>query len=132
MQPGSDPGKLIRVVLADDQAEFRRAIRDLLGRVGHFEVVGEAADGEKAIEAVRETQPDVVILDLAMPHMDGLQAIPEIRSASPDTKIIVLSSMVDFQDAGTLAKKQGADAVFEKNTRPQELAQAIVDLVRPE
>ena len=95
-------------------------------------MVGEAADGERAIAAVRETRPDAVILDLAMPYMDGLRAIPDIREASPDTKIVVLSSMVDFQDAGSLAKTRGADAVFEKNVRPQELAKAIVDLVRPE
>ena len=132
MPPGSDSGKLIRVVLADDQAEVRDALRNFLGRVGQFEIVGEAGDGAKAIDAVRETQPDAVLLDLAMPHMDGLQAIPEIRSASPDTKIVVLSSMVNFHDAGNLATSQGADAVFDKNTRPQELAAAIADLVLPE
>ena len=129
MASGTAPTDLIRVVIADDQAEVRRALKTILERDGRFEVVSEASEGAQAIEAVKAAQPHALILDLAMPNVDGLRAIPVIRSASPDTKIVVLSSMVDFQDAGTLAETQGADAVFDKHVAPDELKTAIVELV---
>ncbi|MFN3928559.1 MAG: response regulator [Thermoflexus sp.] len=81
----------IRILIADDHAIVRAGIRALLQLHPDFEVVGEAADGHEAILQVRRLQPDVVLMDLAMPGMDGLAATHEIRRIAPQTRILVLS-----------------------------------------
>lgn len=121
--------KAIRVVLADDQPEVRRALMTYLGRDGRFEVVGEAGDGQEAVALVASERPDVVIMDLAMPNMNGLQATKDIRERSPDTRIIVLSSVVPFAGTEGDALALGAHAVFDKYTHPKKLIKAIVSAV---
>jgi len=81
----------IRVLLADDTAEYRQLLRVILEQDGRFEIVAEAVDGAEAVRSCTAERPDVVVLDLAMPVLDGLQAIPLIRAASPETAIVVLS-----------------------------------------
>jgi len=78
----------IRVVIVDDTEDLRFLLRTALTRAG-MEVVAEAPDGRLGIDAVRETQPDVVLLDLAMPVMDGRAALPQIRREAPAARIIV-------------------------------------------
>ena len=109
----------IRVVLADDTEDLRSLMRTLLEREG-FEVVGEAGDGLEAIDLAVRTQPDLLLLDLAMPALDGLEALPRIRSEAPRTKVVVLSG---FQAAqiGDEARQGGAHAYIEKGTGPVEL-----------
>lgn len=80
-----------RVVIADDSEDVRFLLRLRFERGGEFIVVGEADNGRDAVTLVAEHRPDVIVLDLAMPHMDGLQAAAAIRRAHPDTAIIVLS-----------------------------------------
>lgn len=80
-----------RVILIDDAADLRTLVTRLLNRDGRFEVVAEAGDGRAGVEAVREQQPDAVLLDLAMPEMDGLQALPLIRKACPAAKVVILT-----------------------------------------
>lgn len=116
----------IRIILADDQPEVRRALKIYLGRDGRFEVVGEAEDGQEAVALVASQRPDVVIMDLAMPNMNGLQATKEISERSPDTKIIVLSSVAPFAGNQDDALALGAHAVFDKYTHPKKLIKAIV------
>lgn len=118
--------KPIRVVLADDQAEVRRALTRHLTRDGRFEIVGEAQDGEEAVKLVVSQLPDVVIMDLAMPNMNGLQAIKEITEHSSATKIVVLSATVPFSDTRDDALSLGAHAVLDKNTHPKKLIKALV------
>jgi DNA-binding NarL/FixJ family response regulator len=81
----------IRVLIADDYMPFRIMLRYLLDAQDDIVVVGEAPDGEVAVRLADELEPDVVLLDLAMPRLDGWEAIPLVRDAAPDAKIIVLS-----------------------------------------
>lgn len=80
------------LVLVDDAREVRGVIKALLRRDRSFSVIGEAGDGAQGVEVVRELQPDLVLLDLAMPVMDGLTALPLMLRAAPDTGVIVLSA----------------------------------------
>ena len=80
----------IRVVLCDDTRDIRLLLSLALELAGGFEVVGEAADGSEAIAQVTAHQPDVVLLDLAMPVLDGLQALPHIRERAPGSLVATL------------------------------------------
>ncbi|HET9501878.1 MAG TPA: response regulator [Marmoricola sp.] len=80
-----------RVLLVDDAEDLRDVLRLKLERHQGYEVVGEAGDGAEGIELARRLQPDLVLLDLAMPRMDGLEALPLIREAAPAAQVVVLS-----------------------------------------
>lgn len=82
-----------RAVIADDDADIRLLTRRYLDRSGRFTVVAEAGDGQQAIEAAQEHQPDVTLLDLLMPDTDGLTALSHIRTVAPGTTVIVVSGM---------------------------------------
>jgi DNA-binding NarL/FixJ family response regulator len=109
----------IRVVIADDHAIVREGVKALIGLADDIEVVGEAADGREAIARVSECEPDVVLMDIAMPDLGGLEATVEIRKQHPRTRILVLSQYEDreyirrFLKAGVsgyvLKKSAGSD-----------------------
>jgi DNA-binding NarL/FixJ family response regulator len=80
-----------RILLVDDHPLTRSALAGLLTQHG-FAVVGEAADGEEAIEAAASLQPDLVLLDLSMPGLDGLSALPRLREAARDCEVVVLTA----------------------------------------
>jgi len=82
---------MITVLLADDLEEYRVLLRKMLEMDGRFSVVGEAPDGHAAVRLAQETDPDVVLLDIAMPEMDGLEAIPRIREVAPRSRVVMLS-----------------------------------------
>ena len=92
---------MIRVLIVDDHTVVRQGLRFLLQQESDIEVVGEAADGNEAIEAVREQVPAVVLLDLLMPNTDGLSALRVIKRISPATQVVILTS------------HQGDDQLFE-------------------
>lgn len=103
----------IRVVLVDDVPELRLLVRLTLEEDPQIEVVGEAANGREGVAIVRDTKPDLVLLDLSMPDMDGLEAIPLIRSASDGARVVVLSG----HEAGRVsleALDQGASRYINK------------------
>lgn len=81
----------IAVFVADDHSIVREGLRQMLVRSRDLELVGEAADGEAAVKEIRRLQPDVAILDIAMPMVSGLECIPLIKHDSPDTAIVILS-----------------------------------------
>ena len=80
-----------RVVLADDHKAFREVLRSLLQRDPDIEVVGEAGDGSEALDLVRSTQPDVIVMDIRMPKINGVAALRQLVADHPAVKVIVLS-----------------------------------------
>ncbi|GAA1236896.1 DNA-binding NarL/FixJ family response regulator [Microbacterium phyllosphaerae] len=115
---------MIRVVLVDDQALFRAGIRMLLASQPDIDVVGEAGDGREAIELVRATRPDVVLMDIRMPVMDGLTATAEILT-QPDPPRIVMLTTFDLDEAAARAIRQGASGFLLKDADPEFLLAAI-------
>ena len=93
----NDRSESIRILLVDDEEEFRAAARKALGRRG-FDVT-EADGGERAIELIRSSPPDVVLLDLRMEDMDGIDTLEELRSIEPDLPVIILTGLGGFDDA---------------------------------
>lgn len=113
----------IRLVLVDDHAIVREGLRTILEAEG-FEVVGEAADAETALELVPVVDPDVVLLDLLMPGMDGIEAIRRLRARDPNRKILMLTSATeDFAVREALAA--GACGYVPKGVGRSELGGAI-------
>ena len=120
-----------RVLLVDDSDDMRMLLRIKLESWDHYEVVGEAGDGESAVRLATEQQPDLVMLDLAMPEMDGLQALPLIREAVPHVRVVVLSGF----DQGLMADKAraaGADGFVEKGVPMEDLARVVDELLSSE
>lgn len=81
----------MRILVADDHAIVREGLKQLLNGQKNMEVVGEAADGQEALEKARALCPDVALLDISMPRLSGLDAVRLIKEASPETQIVVLS-----------------------------------------
>jgi DNA-binding NarL/FixJ family response regulator len=100
---------VLRVLLADDTAMIRTLLRRALEIDTSVQVTGEATNGVEAVAMAARDQPDVILLDLAMPVMEGLQAIPEIRRCSPNTRIVVLSAF-DASEMEDRALRAGAMA----------------------
>jgi DNA-binding NarL/FixJ family response regulator len=117
----------LRTVLVDDVEDLRALLRVLLAQDGRFDIVGEATNGEEAIDVVGRLQPDVVVLDLAMPIMDGLTALPALRKAAPNARIVVLSGL-PIEDSGPAAVDAGAVGYIEKGRDIPSLADDIFDL----
>lgn len=116
----------IRIVVVEDHDALRRLTLLWIEDDARFEVVGEAADGLEAIEAVTAQVPDAVLLDLALPQLDGLSAIPFLRSAAPGAPIVVYSNHDEY---GRLAARRGAAAVIPKTQPLSEVLDEIARLV---
>ncbi|HTZ85243.1 MAG TPA: response regulator transcription factor [Solirubrobacteraceae bacterium] len=119
---GSANGEL-RVVLADDHHFFRDGLRAVLAEDG-IVVVGDASDGRGAISLVRETTPEVLVLDLHMPDISGIDAIRELAVTDPAVRIIVLTVSADEEDARE-ALAAGASGYLLKDTRTSDIPGAI-------
>ena len=115
---------MIRVALVDDQALFRAGIRMLVDSQPDLEVVAEAADGREAVDAVRQTRPDVVLMDIRMPVMDGLAATAELLT-DPEPPRIVMLTTFDLDEAAARAIRQGASGFLLKDADPEFLLAAI-------
>jgi two-component system response regulator NreC len=114
----------IRVLLADDQAMVRAAVRRLLEANPRFLVCGEAETGAEAVRASKDLKPDVVILNIAMPQMNGFEAARMIRSIHPHSAIVILSSHKNQQFEAE-ARRVGAQAFVSKGDAAKELVNAI-------
>jgi DNA-binding NarL/FixJ family response regulator len=116
-------GDVIRVLVVDDDALVRVGLSMVLGAGEDIEVVGEAANGAAAVEAVRALRPDVVLMDIRMPGMDGLAAIEALRG-EPSVSIIVLTTF-DTDEHILRALRLGANGFLLKDTAPMEILHAI-------
>jgi DNA-binding NarL/FixJ family response regulator len=114
----------IRTMVVDDHAAFRAGLRALLDAVPDIEVVDEAATGEQALILAPVAQPDVVLLDLAMPGMGGIAATERLIGALPHVRVLILS-MADDDDSVFAAMRAGARGYVLKGARRAELVRAV-------
>ncbi|MGA9351021.1 MAG: response regulator transcription factor [Anaerolineae bacterium] len=122
---------MIRVIVADDHHLVRQGIRALLERADDIEVVGEAADGQEAVELVQRLAPDVLVIDIAMPRLDGTQATERVRALGVATQVVILSMHSDE----TLVRqtlRSGARGYLLKRSVTEELMLAVRAAVRGE
>lgn len=115
---------MIKVLLVDDQSLIRQGLRALLELEVDLEIVGEAENGENAINLVEQLQPDVVLMDIRMPIMDGVAATKEIQNRFPNTKVLVLTTFDDDEYVKAVLQN-GAMGYLLKDTPSEELAVAI-------
>jgi DNA-binding NarL/FixJ family response regulator len=113
----------LRVIVADDDALARRVVRDALQADGVI-VIADAADGREAVELTVHYKPDVVVMDVAMPHMDGLEATRAIAERVPTAKVVMLTATDDLE-LGLVALRAGAVGFLPKTSPPESLAQAL-------
>jgi DNA-binding NarL/FixJ family response regulator len=119
----SNFGEALRIVLADDHRLFREGLRGMLQADG-MEVVGEAADGARAVTLARELAPDLVVMDLNMGSSSGLQAIGQVASACPDVRVVVLTVSDDRGDV-LRALAAGARGYLLKDTSVDQLMTCV-------
>ena len=118
------PVSPIRVLLVDDHAMVRRGMRDFLDLHDDLEVVGEASDGNGALEAAAALRPDVVVMDLVMPGLDGIAATAEIKARHAAIEVVVITSFIE-EDRVTAAIEAGASGFLLKDAEADDLAAAI-------
>ncbi len=121
----------IRVLIADDHAIVRKGLRALLNEIEEMAIVGEAADGRQAVDLAAETRPDVVLMDIVMPHMDGIEATRQITAGRPKTRVLALTSFA-ADDKLFPAIKAGALGYLLKDSDPEDLVRAIRQVHRGE
>lgn len=123
VQPASEPVQ-IRVVLADDHPIVRDGLKKLLVLEEDIAVVGEASDGREVLDVIQNTKPDVVVLDLRMPHMDGLSALEAIQRLENKPRVIILTASEDKNEF-VQAMKLGCSGIVLKQTAPELIVKSI-------
>jgi two-component system, NarL family, nitrate/nitrite response regulator NarL len=114
----------IRVLIADDHTLFRDGLRKLLEEQHDFSVVGDAADGEMVVALARQTQADIILLDLAIPRLDGMEVLRELSASGIPARTILLTESVDREQI-VRALKLGAYGVVLKDSTSQRLFDSI-------
>jgi DNA-binding NarL/FixJ family response regulator len=112
-------------LVVDDDDDARAILTTALRRDGRFEVVGDARDGETAVARARELEPDLVLLDLAMPGMGGLEALPLLREASPSSRVVVVSGFPNDR-LEAVTRSSGAVGYVTKGLSPRRTVEEIV------
>jgi DNA-binding NarL/FixJ family response regulator len=124
---------MLRILLADDHAVIRRALRCILETEAGWEICAEAKDGEEAVALAAEHTPDIVILDLVMPGLNGMEAARKIRSLRPEAQIaIVTAMMTESDELMRAAMAAGARAYLPKSEAEWHLVPAVRALARHE
>lgn len=114
----------IRIVIADDHPIVRDGIKRLLALESDIDVVGEAGDGRSVLDVVHETNPDVLLLDLRMPHLDGLGALETLQQTNKRTRVIILTASEDKNEF-VQAMKLGCSGIVLKQTAPELIVKSI-------
>jgi two-component system invasion response regulator UvrY len=115
---------IVKVGIVDDHAIVRAGLKQFLSEMVDLRVVGEASSGREAIDLVRTTELDVIIMDLSMPGQSGIDALAMIRAKAPDVGILILSGYPEEQYAVNLIR-QGASGYLNKECEPMEIVNAI-------
>ncbi|HET7490199.1 MAG TPA: PAS domain S-box protein [Acidimicrobiales bacterium] len=118
------PATATRVLVVDDASGLRTLLRKMLERTGRFTVIGEAEDGAEAVVLADRLQPDLVLLDLAMPVMDGLEALPRIKEVANAARVVVLSGFAASRMSAEVASL-GADGYIEKTATPERMLELL-------
>lgn len=120
----NEPGRTLRIIVADDQASVREGLVVLLGALPDIEVVASAGDGRQAIDLVAKHRPDAILLDLHMPVLDGIEATKLLVEAHPQVAVVVLTTYLD--DTSVLeALRAGARSYLTKDADRKDIAHAL-------
>jgi DNA-binding NarL/FixJ family response regulator len=122
---------MLKLLLVDDHIVFREGIGALLDLEDDMEVVGGASRGEEALRLAADLQPDVILLDIAMPDMDGVEICRRLKSSMPNTAVLMLSAF-DSEEAVTEALTAGASGYMVKTIDPQRMVEGIRTIARGE
>jgi DNA-binding NarL/FixJ family response regulator len=122
---------MVRILIADDHALIRQAVRVVVEQEPDLEIVAEAADGQEAVSRASETQPDIVLMDLTMPVCNGFEATSQVLACSPRSRVIIFSASDQEEDA-LQALQKGAVGYITKDVGPEDLLTAIRRAARDE
>jgi len=114
----------IKVLLAEDHVVVRQGIRELIQREEDIEIVGEVGDGEEAVQAAEQLEPDVILMDIAMPKLNGIEATRRIKESHPSISILVLTAY-DNEEFIFALLEAGAAGYLLKNVQSRQLLNAI-------
>ena len=117
------------MLIADDHRLFAEALATILATDDRFEVVGQADNGEKAVELASSAKPDVVLMDLSMPLLDGVEATRQIKTQRRPPRVLMLTGSSSATDVAR-AREAGADGYVTKDRIASELIEAIVEATR--
>ena len=118
----------IRIVVVDDHTLFRRGLVGLLSEMQDFQIVGEASDGQDALDVIAKQKPDIVLLDVNMPGMDGVETLRALQKLGLDSRVLMLT--ISQQEEDLLgAIRAGAKGYLLKNTEPEALRNTIKQVV---
>lgn len=129
MRKRTAKSKPLRVLIADDHRLFAQALEAILTTDERIEVVGQASDGEEAVELARTLDPDLVLMDVSMPVLDGFEATREIRSGSEDVRVLMLTGSNSRADVDR-SREAGASGYVTKDRIASELVATIVEVTR--
>jgi DNA-binding NarL/FixJ family response regulator len=129
MELAADSPERIRVLIADDHRLFGQALEAILATDQRLEMAGHAADGAEAVKLAVATDPDVILMDIAMPIMDGFQATKQIRQHRPQTRVLMLTGSDSRLDVDR-AREAGAAGYVTKDRIAAELIDAILEVVQ--
>jgi DNA-binding NarL/FixJ family response regulator len=117
----------IKLLIVDDLEHVRQGLRTILELAGDLKVVGEASNGLEAIQRVNQLSPDVVLMDLSIPHIDGLEATQRIKAQHPETGVVMIT-IHDSEETRERATKVGVDVFLAKGTDTETLIQTIQEV----